>query len=163
MSPELPPALRDRLGQLPLEVDDLELTVSDFGSLAEFTRQCRSNERTERDRVRVLERSAETVQNYLAELARGSLIATEELPNSAALNAQRDYMQLAELSVIDQNLAETLCTLQRVRNQITHDYPGAVASEIYGAAEQILITTPRFLAALTEWLRSLGYGEQDDS
>jgi uncharacterized protein YutE (UPF0331/DUF86 family) len=119
-----------------------------------FARAAASEDPSELNRVKAIERGVDQLFNYSAELAALGLELAELRAPDDEQSARGDLRRLREIGVIDAELRDQLTRVARVRNRMVHDYVGVAAFDVHEAARLIHAALPRFVAACQQWVRA---------
>ena len=147
----------ERLIDVPRHYRALEVAMAAFGegfARDRFANAAASEDPTDLNSVKAIERGLDQLFNYLAELGALGLELAELRAPEDAPNARRDLRKLSEIGVIDERLSDDLTSIARVRNRMVHDYVGLAALDVHEAARLIDAALPRFVAAYQQWLRA---------
>jgi uncharacterized protein YutE (UPF0331/DUF86 family) len=147
----------ERLTDVPRHYRALGAAMATFGEgfgRDEFARAAASEDPSELNSVKAIERGVDQLFNYLVDLgALGLELAELRAPDDEP-SARRDLRRLREFGVIDEQLRDQLTRVSRVRNRMVHDYVGVAALDVYEAARLIHAALPRFVTAYQQWLRA---------
>lgn len=120
----------------------------------QFARAAASDDPTELNRVKAIERGLDQLFNYVAELAAlGLELAALRSPDDER-NARHDLIRLREIGVIDEQVRDQLTRVASVRNRMVHDYVGVAALDVHEATRLIHAALPRFVGGYQRWLRA---------
>jgi uncharacterized protein YutE (UPF0331/DUF86 family) len=147
----------ERLTDVARHYRALEAAMAAFGESFvrdPFARAAASDDPTELNRVKAIERGLDQLFNYLAELAALGLELAERRAPDDERNARRDLSGLREIGVIDEQIRDQLTRVARVRNRVVHDYVGVAALDVHEATRLIHAALPRFVTAYQQWLRA---------
>jgi uncharacterized protein YutE (UPF0331/DUF86 family) len=147
----------ERLTDVPRHYRALEAAMATFGEgfgRDTFARAAASEDPSELNRVKAIERGVDQLYNYLVELgALGVVLAEIRAPGDEP-SARGDLRRLGEMGVIDLQLRDQLTRVSRVRNRMVYDYVGVAALDIHEAARLIHAALPPFITAYQQWLRA---------
>jgi hypothetical protein len=143
-----------RLTDMARHFRALEAAMAPFGEGEQFALAAGSDDPTELNRVKAVERGVDQLFNYVAELGRlGLELAALRAPDDEP-SARGDLKSLREVGVIDDQLREQLARVASLRNRMVHDYVGVAALDVHEAARLVHVTLPRFVTAYQQWLLS---------
>ena len=147
----------ERLTDVARHYRALEAAMAAFGEgfvRDQFARAAASDDPTELNRVKAIERGLDQLFNYLAELAALGLELAELRAPDDDPNARRDLKGLREIGVIDEQIRDQLTRVASVRNRMVHDYVGVGALDVHEATRLIHGALPRFVTAYQQWLQA---------
>ena len=147
----------ERLTDVPRHYRALKAAMATFGDgfrRENFARAAASEDPSELNRVKAIERGVDQLFNYLVELgALGLELAEIRAPDDKP-SARGDLRRLGEIGVIDAELRGQLTRVSRLRNRMVHDYVGVAVIDIHEAARLIHAVLPPFVSRYQQWLRA---------
>lgn len=140
----------ERLADVARHYRALDVAMASFGegfARDRFTGAAASEDPTELNRVKAVERGLDQLFNYLAELgALGLELAELRAPDDEP-GARGDLRKLREIGVIDEQLRDQLTRVAGIRNRMVHDYVGVAALDVHQAVRLLHAALPRFVTA----------------
>jgi uncharacterized protein YutE (UPF0331/DUF86 family) len=147
----------ERLTDVTRHYRALEAAMAAFGEGFErdrFRHAAASEDPTELNQVKAVERGLDQLFNYIAELtALGLELAELRAPDDEP-SARGDLRKLREIEVIDERLHNRLTRVAGLRNRMVHDYVGVAALDVHEAVRVLHAALPRFVGAYQGWLRA---------
>jgi hypothetical protein len=152
--------IRDRISDVRRHLVALRAAMAEFGGnfdLDAFTAAYDSEDPTELNRVKAVERGVDQLYNYIAELTAYGLELAEIRTRGQETNARVDLDALARIGVIGPERRRRLQRLRELRRLLVHEYATATAEQVHEAAGIIANEFIPFYDAYRDWI-SRGFG-----
>jgi hypothetical protein len=147
--------IRDRVSDVRRHLLALRVAMAEFGEdfdLESFSAAYASDNPTELNHVKAVERGVDQLYNYIAGLTMFGLELAELRGRDAETNARRDLDALRHHHVISAELATRLQRLRELRRLLVHEYATATAEQVHESARIIVDSFPRFYEAYRKWI-----------
>jgi uncharacterized protein YutE (UPF0331/DUF86 family) len=157
-APPLPREIADRLRGRRLHVETLEYAKEQFGDgfpAERFVAAATSVDPSERAKVLAVERGFEILTNSVVELTVAGLEAAGLREAGEKVVAPSELTKLHEAGGIPADLCRRLIELNRVHNELQHDYPIVQAHALHVAVADLPAQLGSFLRAYSAWLRAV--------
>jgi len=142
----LTPLKKDQKEDIARRLDFIRVQISDLGKFMTLTRDIFARDR---DLQRNVERLAENVANASIDIAKVLLVGEDvEIPNSY----REIVLRLADLAVIDRDLAGKIAEYAALRNILAHQYLDLRWEKIRDFLDTAPTNVPAFLAAVGRML-----------
>ena len=140
------PLKKDQKEDIARRLDFIRVQISDLGKFMTLTRDIFARDR---DLQRNVERLAENVANASIDIAKVLLVGEDvEIPNSY----REIVLRLADLAVIDRDLAGKIAEYAALRNILAHQYLDLRWEKIRDFLDTAPTNVPAFLAAVGRML-----------
>lgn len=142
------------LADLPKHRDALDAAMAEFGQdfdLEALQAAAASEDPVDRNKVAVVERDFEVLQNYLLELAERGLSEARRTGREAGTTGADPFERMAEIGMIPETAARRLIDLQGTRNVIQHGYPVAVPA-LHESVNALRTELGPFVERFSAWL-----------
>ena len=129
--------------------------MAEFGEnfdLDAFQAAYDSEDPTERNRVKAVERGVDQLYNYIAELTAFGLELAEIRTRGQETNARLDLDGLARIGVIGPERTRRLQRLRELRRLLVHEYATATGEQVHEAARIIGNEFIPFYDAYRAWI-----------
>ncbi len=147
--------IRDRVSDVRRHLVALRAAMAEFGDdfdLAPFEAAYASDDPTELNRVKAVERGVDQLYNYIGELTAFGLELAEVRLRRDDLNARRDIAALARIGVIGPEHARRLERLRELRRLLVHEYATATAEQVHEAARIVAAEFLPFYDSYRAWI-----------
>lgn len=147
--------IRERISDVRRHLVALRTAMAEFGDdfdLDTFTIAYGSEDPVELNRVKAVERGADQLYNYIAELAAFGLELAEVRARDDELNARRDLAALSRIGVLGSEQARRLERLRELRRLLVHEYASATAEQVHEAARIVADEFVPFYDAYRRWI-----------
>jgi hypothetical protein len=147
--------IRERVGDVRRHLVALRVAMAEFGEdfdVDDFKAAHASDDPTQLNRVKAVERGVDQLYNYIAELTAFGLELAEIRARDAELNARRDLAELARIGVLGRERARRLERLRELRRLLVHEYANATAEQVHEAARLVASEFAPFYEAYREWI-----------
>lgn len=152
--------IRDRISDVRRHLLALRAAMAEFGEdfgLDAFQAAYDSEDPTELNRVKAVERGVDQLYNYIAELTAYGLELAEVRTRRQETNARVDLDALARIGVIGPERRRRLQRLRELRRLLVHEYATATAEQVHEAAGIIANEFIPFYDSYRNWI-SRGFG-----
>jgi uncharacterized protein YutE (UPF0331/DUF86 family) len=149
--------IRDRVSDVRRHLIALRTAMAEFGEdfeLDAFRQAYASEDPTELNRVKAVERGVDQLYNYVAELSAFGLELAELRARRDDTNARRDLEALRRAGVLSGELTRRLQRLRELRRMLVHEYATATAEEVHESAIIVADNFPAFYNAYREWIKN---------
>jgi uncharacterized protein YutE (UPF0331/DUF86 family) len=147
--------IRDRVSDVRRHLIALRTAMAEFGDdfdFDEFRAAYLSDDPTELNHVKAVERGVDQLYNYIAELTAFGLELAEVRKRGDDLNARRDLQALQRIGVLGQQRAQRLERLRELRRLLVHEYATATAEQVHEAARLVAGDFVPFYDAYKAWI-----------
>jgi uncharacterized protein YutE (UPF0331/DUF86 family) len=147
--------IRDRISDVRRHLLALRAAMAEFGDdfdLDAFTAAYDSEDPSELNRVKAVERGVDQLYNYIAELAAYGLEVAEVRTRGQETNARVDLDALARIGVIGPERRRRLQRLRELRRLLVHEYATATAEQVHEAAGIIANEFIPFYDSYRDWI-----------
>lgn len=147
--------IRDRVADVRRHLIALRSAMAEFGDdfdLDAFRHAHASEDPLLLNRVKAVERGADQLYNYIAELAAFGLELAEVRHRGDELNARRDLQALNRIGVLGSERAQRLERLCELRRLLVHEYATATAEQVHEAARVVAGEFAPFYDAYRKWI-----------
>jgi len=147
--------IRDRISDVRRHLVALRAGMAEFGEnfdLDAFQAAYDSEDPTERNRVKAVERGVDQLYNYIAELTAFGLELAEIRTRGQETNARLDLDGLARIGVIGPERTRRLQRLRELRRLLVHEYATATGEQVHEAARIIGNEFIPFYDAYRAWI-----------
>jgi uncharacterized protein YutE (UPF0331/DUF86 family) len=147
--------IRDRISDVRRHLVALRAGMAEFGEdfdLDVFQAAYDSEDPTQLNRVKAIERGVDQLYNYIAELAGLGLELAEIRTRRQETNARLDLDALSRIGVIGRERTRRLQRLRELRRLLVHEYATATAEQVHEAALIISTEFIPFYDAYRAWI-----------
>lgn len=147
--------VRDRVTDVRRHLIALRVAMAEFGEdfdLDVFTEAYDSEDPARLNQVKAVERGADQLYNYIAELTAFGLELAQVRGRGDELNARRDLAALARLGVVGAERARRLERLRELRRLLVHEYATGSAEQVHEAARIVADEFVPFYEAYRRWI-----------
>jgi uncharacterized protein YutE (UPF0331/DUF86 family) len=147
--------IRDRISDVRRHLLALRVAMAEFGEdfdLDAFQAAFDSEDPTELNRVKAVERGVDQLYNYIAELTAYGLELAEVRTRRQETNARVDLDALARIGVIGPERKRRLQRPRELHRLLVHEYATATAEQVHEAAGIIANEFIPFYDAYRDWI-----------
>jgi uncharacterized protein YutE (UPF0331/DUF86 family) len=147
--------IRDRISDVRRHLVALRAGMAEFGEdfdLDVFQAAYDSEDPTQLNRVKAIERGVDQLYSYIAELAALGLELAEIRARRQETNARLDLDALSRIGVIGRERTRRLQRLRELRRLLVHEYATATAEQVHEAALIISTEFIPFYDAYRAWI-----------
>jgi len=147
--------IRDRISDVRRHLLALRAAMAEFGEdfdLDTFQAAHDSEDPTELNHVKAVERGVDQLYNYIAELSAFGLELAGIRTREQDTNARVDLDALSRIGVIGRERTRRLQRLRELRRLLVHEYATATAEQVHEAARIVANEFISFYDAYRAWI-----------